>query len=250
MLLPLLLHGCKKGNQSGKGKRLNVFAAASFSEVIDEIAQEFSAISGIEVVVNKASSGTLARQLAHDIPGDIYLSANYRWAQYLDSLGLIYKGRLTEIAHNSLVLIAESGTRSGEQSQYLSSIAPVFKELKKGRIAMGDPVHVPAGVYAREALTYFGHYENLKQNIVPTKDVRSALMAVETGEVPYGIIYKSDALKSKKIIVVGGFPEGSYSHIACTVAQVSAKANAFELYRFLLSASAQHIFIKHGFGSI
>jgi molybdate transport system substrate-binding protein len=69
--------------------------------------------------------------------------------------------------------------------------------LKGGRLAVGDPEHVPAGIYAKEALQKLGAWETLSPKLAPAEDVRGALALVERSEAPLGIVYGSDAVASK-----------------------------------------------------
>ena len=69
--------------------------------------------------------------------------------------------------------------------------------LKGGRLAVGDPQHVPAGIYAKEALQKLGAREMLSPKLAPAEDVRGALALVERNEAPLGIVYGSDAVASK-----------------------------------------------------
>ncbi|MGL1902453.1 MAG: molybdate ABC transporter substrate-binding protein [Fibrobacterales bacterium] len=241
--LIVTIQGCDDHNKERTPSRLIVHVAASFSDVIDEIISIYAENHDIEILVNTGSSGTLARQLVSGAPGDIYISANTEWADYLDSIGLANNHSLAPIAHNSLVLIGQNGA----QAVVIDSASAFFTPILAGRIAIGDPAHVPAGKYASEALTYYGWFEGLAQNIVPTKDVRSALMAVETGEVPYAIVYGSDVQRSKKVHLLGVFPEQSHSPIRYTAIQITGTPEASVFFKFLSTKNVQEVFNKYGF---
>ena len=78
--------------------------------------------------------------------------------------------------------------------------------LKGERPAVGDPDHVPAGIYAK-ALQKLGAWDTLASRLAPANNVRAALALVERRETPYGIVYGSDAVASDKVQVVGRFPK-------------------------------------------
>src|SRR5580693_4211164 len=82
-----------------------------------------------------------------------------------------------------------------------------------GRLAVGDPDHVPAGIYAKEALTMLGAWSALEPHLARAEDVRGALTLVERGEAPLGIVYVTDARVSTKVKIVGVFPADSHSPI-------------------------------------
>ncbi|MGL1935367.1 MAG: molybdate ABC transporter substrate-binding protein [Fibrobacterales bacterium] len=237
------IQGCDEQKKERDTSPLIVHVAASFSDVIEELISLYNEKHTIKILVNKGSSGTLARQLVSGAPGDLYISANPQWAHYLDSVGLAYNHTLVPITYNRLVLIGQNGA----QAVVIDSASLFFATTLTRKIALGDPAHVPAGKYAQEALTYYGWFERLAQNMVPTKDVRSALMAVETGEVPYGIVYRSDALRSKKVSILGVFPEQSHSSITYTAMQISGAEEASALFQFLGTENAQKVFKKYGF---
>lgn len=66
-------------------------------------------------------------------------------------------------------------------------------------LAVGDPEHVPAGIYAKEALQKLGAWDTLSPKLAPAEDVRGALALVERNEAPLGIVYGSDAVASKGV---------------------------------------------------
>ncbi len=83
--------------------------------------------------------------------------------------------------------------------------------LQGGRLAVGDPDHVPAGdLRQRSAAKKLGARETLSPKLAPAEDVRGALALVERNEAPLGIVYGSDAVASKGVKVVGTFPEDSH----------------------------------------
>jgi hypothetical protein len=51
-----------------------------------------------------------------------------------------------------------------------------------GRLAVGDPAHVPAGRYAKQALVKLGAWDFVRKRLAPSENVRSALFLVERGE--------------------------------------------------------------------
>jgi molybdate transport system substrate-binding protein len=114
---------------------------------------------------------------------------------------------------------------------------------------VGDPDHVPAGISAKVALQNLGAWETLSGQLAPGNSVRVALALVERNEAPYGIVYGSDAVASKKVKVVGIFPEDSHKPVEYPMAMVkdhnSAAVTAF--YNYLKGPDAAAVFKRYGF---
>lgn len=121
--------------------------------------------------------------------------------------------------------------------------------LKGGRLAVGDPEHVPAGIYAKEALQKLGAWETLSPKLAPAEDVRGALALVERSEAPLGIVYGSDAVASKGVKVVGTFPEASHKKVEYPLAIIDGHKNATvsAFYDYLKGPQASEIFKRYGF---
>ena len=143
----VFLFSCGTGAGSREKERMKqpllVFAAASLTDVLSEIIDSFEVEYRIKVQINLASSGTLARQIEQGgVPG-VYISASKKWADYVDSLGLILPGYKTEIARNELVLIAPLNSKL--EVAAIDSSLDFITLMGSGRLSVGDPSHVPAG---------------------------------------------------------------------------------------------------------
>ncbi len=222
-----------------------VFAAASLANVLGELDAAFTARTGIHVTSSLAASSTLAKQIEAGAPADVYFSADLQWMDYLEQRGLLRAGSRHDLVGNSLVLIAPAG------SSLRVSIGPGFdlsRLLGGGRLAVADPDSVPAGIYAREALTKLGVWNSVAPRLVRAENVRAALEYVARGDAPLGIVYRTDALVEKQVRIVGVFPEDSHPPIVYPVALTKrASAAAARYLAFIRSAEAQPIFRKWGF---
>lgn len=243
LLFICFLFACSNKNNK-KNNHLVVYAASSLTNFVSELANSFYNTHKIKVKINAGSSGTLVRQITQGGNPDIYLSANKQWVNYTDSLGFVFQNNKKGFAKGNLVLISAKSNKT--DSIKIDSIS-LYNLLKNSRIAMGDPKHVPAGKYAYEALQYFKCNTKLKSNIIPTKDVRSALMLVELGEAKYGMVYKTDAIKSEKVKIIATFPESSHSIVEYYAALCSSKKESKLFYDYLDSENAKTILYKFGF---
>lgn len=229
-------------------ERVMVFAAASTTNAITKIGELFSKETHYQFVASFASSSTLAKQIESGAPANVYISANSKWMTFLDDRGLVEKESRCDILGNRIVFIAPKG------SDLKIDIHPGFvlpAILSTEKIAMGDPEHVPAGIYGKQALTFLGVWDEIEPKIVRAKDVRTALVFVERGEAPLGIVYATDAAITDKVRVVGIFPEDSHPPITYQAAMVKENqtqaAQAF--LAFLKSPGAKAIFQFYGFST-
>ena len=233
-------------SDNGKtNKTVLVYAAASLSDVLIELADSFEVKFQVDVMVNLASSGTLARQIEQGGKPDIYMSANQKWADYVDSLGIFVQNSKTAFAQNELVLITSND--SPLQKIKIDSALDFMSLLRNSRLSIGDPSHVPAGKYAKQSLEYFGWYNKLSGKLIPAKDVRSALMVVEMQEAPLGIVYKTDAQKSKKVKILNIFPEESHKPIKYIGGVCNNSQIAKDFFYYLNAEESNCIWEKYGF---
>lgn len=241
----LFFFGCSSGNKSGE-HTVTVFCASSLTDVISEITASFEKENHIQVKLNLASSGTLARQIEHGAAPAIFISANKKWVDYLNQLNLTIPESEKKVAGNSLVLIAPK-----ESPLQPFAYSPGFDlpDLFNGRLSIGDPNHVPAGQYTVQMLGKLGCLNKLQSRFLPAQDVRSALMVVELGEVGAGIVYKTDALKSDKVKILTEFPDSLHNPIYYYMSVIKGKENADskKLYNYITSEGTVDTWKKYGF---
>lgn len=225
-----------------------VFAAASTTNAITEIGQIYEAQGLGRITPSFASSSTLAKQIAGGAPADVFLSANKKWMDFLEQKGAIEKASRFDLLGNRIVLIVpmESPLQTVEIKKGLNLSALLGSD---GRLSMGDPDHVPAGMYGRGALENLGLWGQVKNRLAPTKDVRAALVLVERAEAPLGQVYATDAAISGKVRIVGTFPVDSHKPIVYPVAAVAGgKSDAASAFmNFLNTPESRVIFEKYGF---
>ena len=223
---------------------ITVFAASSTTEALTGLAKTFEASQHIKIRLSFAASSVLARQIEKAAPCDIFLSADQKWMDYLAEKKLIQPGSRRDILGNTLVIVRHADKKLTVTMEKGFDLAGAFT----GRLAVGDPEHVPAGIYAREALQGMGWWEPLKTRLAPAENVRAALKLVELGETELGIVYASDAKSSKKIAVAGVFPENSHAPIRYPVAlSVSSCREAKAFLDYLAGEDAKPVWTAAGF---
>lgn len=235
------------GQALAEEAKITVFAAASLTNAMQDIAQEYKKEKNVDVVSSFASSSTLARQIEAGAPADLFISADQKWMDYAVDKKAIDSATRETLLGNSLVVVAPKESKQGDIT--INHATHWLSLLNGGRLAVGDPDHVPAGIYAKEALQTLGAWETLSSHLAPAEDVRGALALVERNEAPLGIVYGSDAVAGKGVKVVGTFPEDSHKKVEYPLAIVeghnTATVKAF--YDYLNGPQASAIFKRYGF---
>ncbi|EMJ3153608.1 molybdate ABC transporter substrate-binding protein [Yersinia enterocolitica] len=234
-------------SSSAMAADMTVFAAASLTNALQDIAVQYKKEKQVDVVASYASSSTLARQIEQGAPADLFTSADQQWMDYaIDKQQMVANTRYTLLG-NELVLIAPKDSKITKVA--IDKKTDWQKLLEGGRLAVGDPDHVPAGIYAKESLENLGAWATLAPEMARANNVRSAMALVERAEAPLGIVYGSDAIASDKVKVVGVFPEASHKPVEYPMAIVKGHENptVTAFYDYLKSPAAAVIFEKYGF---
>jgi molybdate transport system substrate-binding protein len=223
-----------------------VFAAASLTNALGDIARAYEPSVKDKVSFSFASSSTLAKQIENAAPADVFISADLEWMDYLENLRLLAPGSRFDLLGNRLVLIAP------KDSNLAVTLAPgvdLIPMLKGGLLAAGDPDHVPAGKYAKVALEKLGAWEAVSGRMARADSVRAALALVERGEAPLGIVYATDAAVAPKVKVLAVFPGDAHPPIVYPAALVQGRATpaAARFLAYLKTPEAAAVFRKYGF---
>lgn len=227
--------------------KITLFAAASLTNAMQDIATAYKKEKNVEVISSFASSSTLARQIEAGAPADLFISADQQWMDYAVEKKSIDAGSRATLLGNSLVVVVPKNSAQGNIT--INAETDWTRLLDGGRLAVGDPDHVPAGIYTREALQKLGAWDTLSTRLAPAEDVRGALALVERREAPLGVVYGSDAVASKGVKVVGTFPEDSHKKVEYPLAIVDGHKNATvsAFYDYLKGPQASEIFKRYGF---
>ena len=248
LILPLVLGLMLTTTASPAAETVTVFAAASMTNVVEEAISRFPGGAANRIRSSFAASSTLARQIEAGAPASLFISASSKWMDYLQERELIDRSTRRDLASNRLVVIGAVDTAVEQIS--LSTAHPFAALLgDRGRIAMGDPAHVPAGIYARQALENLGLWTDVSNRLALTDNVRGALTLVARGEAPAGIVYATDVALADQVHVLARLPRNAHDPILYPVALVagspSDRAKAF--LNFLTGPQGAAILQKHGF---
>lgn len=223
---------------SARAAEVRVFAAASLTEALTEIAGAYERGSGDRIVFNFGASSILARQIERGAPADLFLSADER---QVDTLGTHIAERASVLSNALVIVVPRAGGRTIKNPRELVQLRA---------IALAEPSSVPAGIYARTYLQRLGIWERVRPKVVPTDNVRGALAAVASGNADAAIVYRTDARISKDVRVAYAVPPAagpkiSYPFAVLRDAEEPRAARRF--FAHLRSAGALAVFEKHGF---
>jgi molybdate transport system substrate-binding protein len=241
-----LLFFCLPGSAAQTDRpAIIVFAAASLTDALQEIGDDFTKNTSLPVKFSFAASSALARQIENGAPADVFFSADIEWMDYLQSRHLIRIPTRHDVVANHLVLVAPA------DSKITLTIAPHFPlaaRLGAERLTTGDPDSVPVGRYAREALTKLGVWNDVERRLVRADSVRSALAFVDRGEAALGIVYATDAEIDKKVRVVDVFPDNTHLPIVYPIAlTAAARPDARKFLDYVRSTGGAATLKKYGF---
>lgn len=228
------------GQTPAPGSEILVFGAASLTESLQELGKQFQASTGTKVTFSFGSSNDLARQIQAGAPADVFFSADTAKMDAVEKAGLVRAADRREFLSNVLVVVVPSSSTV--------KIASAKDLAALPKLALADPAAVPAGVYAKKWLTGEGVWDAVEKKVIPTLDVRAALAAVAGGDVPAGIVYRTDAAISKDVKIaytVTNGPPITYS-VAPIAASKRAEAAA-KFVSFLDSPTGRAVFERRGF---
>jgi molybdate transport system substrate-binding protein len=243
----LIAAACLIASLGAAAAPATIFAAASLQPALDQLAHEGILGSPAPRLVYAASSA-LARQIEDGAPADLFISADERWMDDAAAHRAIVQASRIDLLGNALVLVARS--HSDVHADLSQGAAPLLTVLgNNGRLAIALPDSVPAGIYARQALTNLGMWSALEPRLAMSRDVRAALNLVVLGQCPLGVVYRSDAVSEPRVRALAAFPPGSHRPIVYPVAIVKGHDDSTTrtLLVALESERARNVFRHGGF---
>ena len=223
-----------------------VAAAASLKNAYeDELIPMFEEqYPGVTVEGTYDSSGKLQTQIEEGLEADVFMSAATKQMKALDEEGMIASDTIVNLLENKIVLIVPTGSDSKMDS---------FEKIgDAASIALGDPESVPAGQYAKEALTNLNVWDSIQDKVSFGTNVTEVLNQVAAASADAGIVYATDAAsKADQVTVVAEAPEGSLEKkVIYPVVVVKATAHedaAKAFVDFLQTPEAIAVFESYGF---
>jgi molybdate transport system substrate-binding protein len=236
---------------SAGAENILVLSAASLGPAVTEIANNFSRRTGIVTRVSTGSSGTLARQIIKGAPADIYIAAATQWIARLARERHLNARLTRQLLRNRLVIVSPAGDPNNSLLDLTKPIA-VLNRLRGGRLAIGDPSHVPAGQYAKQAIEALGLWPTVRDHLARQVNVRAVLALVERGEAPLGVVYATDLALSTSVQVAAIVPADVHDPILYTAAVVAGRnrPEVVEFFNTLKEPASEIIYTEYGFGIV
>ena len=251
LLISYLFISCGSSNTADdtaktntENKEILVLAAASLTDVLTELANNYKTETGTTVTFSFASSGALQTQIEAGSPADIFFSAAQKQMDALQEKDLIDTDTRKDLLENKVVLISPTNSTLHIKSFTDMTNANVTK------IGLGEPKSVPVGQYSEEILSNLSILDTVKQKAVYGSDVRNVLSWVRTGEVDCGIVYATDAQIANDINIIAEAPEGTHKKVIYPIATIKSSANKEEAKKFIDYISndkAAEAFKNYGF---
>jgi len=228
------------------GKPVTIFAAATLKPALDRAAHAASEALHVPITTVYGPTPALVKQLENSAPADIFFSADAEWMDNAVAHKLVDPATRVDLLSSTLVLIAPAADATPV------TIAPEFPlatMLGGGRLAMCDPMMMPAGRYGRAALQKLGVWPSVQDRVANAADVLTALTYVSRREAALGIVFDTDATLDPGVAVVGTFPPDTHPPIVYPVAAVARSTNPEtpRVLAFLRSDAARSIFAAHGY---
>ena len=251
-LLPIVLSlaliaGCSAEKGDSGDVELVVFAAASMTETLNEIAVLYEAVApNVKLVYNFDSSGTLKTQIEEGADCDVFLSAAQLQMNQLDADGLdmILQGTRVDLLENKVTLVVPEGNPAN-----VTSFEDVMSDAVS-LVALGNS-DGPVGQYSEEIFTYMGLWDSLNDSykITFASNVKEITSQVSEGAVDCGVVYGTDA-SAAGLEVVAQAPEGSHQAVVypaavMNVTEQEEEARAF--LEYLQGEECAEVFISAGF---
>lgn len=243
VLLTAVCVGC--GSERKNTAVVRIAAAASLEKVFKEklIPMFNEQYPDIKIEGVYDSSGKLQVQIEEGLAADIFISASDKQMEALVNKKLMQEDTVKPLLENKLVLIVPAD--SGRHIDKFEDLAVIEHP------AVGDPKSVPAGQYAKEALTKLGVWDKVSGKASFGTNVTEVLHWVAEGSADAGIVYATDAAANSNVKIVAAAPDGALQKPVIypigMLAKASDKNEARKFYDFLSSADAGRVFKEAGF---
>ena len=246
----------------GEQTELVVFAAASLTETLEQIAEDYKAVApDVTLTFNFDSSGTLKTQIQEGAVCDLYLSAGQKQMDQLDAtadasvntegLDYVLAGSRVDLLENKVTLAVPDGNPKG-----IDSFDALAAHLAAGDIllAMGNS-DVPVGQYTQKILTHYGLDEAALAQagcITYGTNVKEVVTQVSEGSVDAGVIYATDAFSAGLTIVDEATPAmcGQVIYPAAVLNTSEHQAEAQAFLDYLSTDEAMAVFEGVGFSPV
>lgn len=250
------------GGETKKEVEVIVFAAASMTETLTELAEKYKVVApNVKLIFNFDSSGTLKTQIEEGAACDVFISAGQLQMNQLDinadaetntdGLDFVEEGTRIDLLENKVTLVVPEDNPKG-----IESFEDMVAGLMDGSVllAMGNS-DVPVGQYTQKILTFYGLEEDALANtgnITYGTNVKEVTTQVKEGTVDCGVIYCTDAFSAGLTVVDSATKEmcGQVIYPAAVMNVSEQKEEAKAFLDYLMTDEAVEVFESVGFTSV
>lgn len=221
-----------RSEPQGEPGELHIFAAASMTETMNEIIENYKdAAPKVTVIPTYDSSGTLLTQIQEGAECDLFISAAQKQMNELDGEKALLANTRVDLLENKVALAVPDGNPKG-----IESFDQLAGLLKSGGVllAMGNS-DVPVGQYTQKIFTFYELDEAAMAAagvLTYGSNVKEVTTQVSEATVDCGIIYGTDAV-SAKLTVVDTATAGMCGQVIYPAAVLGNSAHPAEAQAFL-----------------
>ena len=206
---------------------LHVYAAASLTESMNQIAENYKAVApNVTITYTFDSSGTLKTQIEEGGDCDLFLSAAQKQMNGLAEGRYIDEGSRVDLLENKVTLAVPQGNPAG-----VASFEDVNTDKVK-MIALGN-ADVPVGQYSQELFTAMGVWDAIQDKVTFGSNVKEVTTWVGESTVDCGVVYATDAYSAGLEVVAEADPALLTNQVIYPAAVLAASAHKDEAQAFL-----------------
>ncbi|WP_232251418.1 molybdate ABC transporter substrate-binding protein [Oscillatoria acuminata] len=180
--------GTQPPDSSSAPVTLTVSAAASLNQVLPAIAKLWEQETGNRVMINLGSTGQLAQQIERGAPVDLFVAADTKSIEDLETKALVFSETKTLYGVGRITLWQR------EDSSFPIKDLQDLTRSEIERIAIANPDHAPYGIAAKQALQSIGIWDEIQPKLVLGENIRQTQQYAETGNVDVAIVALSLSL--------------------------------------------------------
>ena len=246
LLILAMAMGLSACGEAADSDELIVFAAASLTETLTQLGDQYMADHpDVTIVFNFDSSGTLKTQIQEGADCDVFISAGQK---QMDALDVVLEGTRFDILENKVALAVPADNPAGINS-YEDLVSGLTAE--EIMLAMGN-ADVPAGQYTQKILTYYDLKEEALAAagvITYSSNVKEIATQIAESTVDCGILYQTDAFSAGLTVVDTATAEmcGQVIYPAAVLNTSRNVETAQAFLSFLTSDGADAVFTAVGF---
>lgn len=241
LALALFVAACGAEDQTARPP-IRVAAAASFAVAFEALGRAFEAETDREVRFTFGASGSLAHQIEHGAPFDVFASADESFVRRVVDTGACEAASAGPFTRGRLVVWTRAGLTP---PRALADLA----EPRFSRVALASPEHAPFGIASRQALRRAELWATLEPRVVYAENVRQTLQFAQTGNVDVAFIARSLVHDQPHLLVDAALHAPITQSLAvCRGGARRDDARAFA--RFVRSPAGSAVLARFGFSAL